>query len=46
MPAWGFLFSEEDIKNVLQYIREALDNGGVRGGVIGGLRAREPAPGH
>ncbi len=24
MPAWGFLFSEEDIKNVLQYIRETF----------------------
>jgi len=25
MPAWGFLFSEEDIKNVLQYIRETFE---------------------
>jgi len=26
MPAWGFLFSEEDIKNVLQYIRETFEH--------------------
>ena len=26
MPAWGFILSTEDIKNVLQYLRENFTN--------------------